>query len=169
MQLPAGDRYTPELRSHLERLEEQGYEIKVRKNAWQSANRFYGYKTTMISPHDPQRFEIKFTTENAWKASEETHQWYQQFRRTELPVQYRVHALLTQFAINEKYKLDDEIPPGLEEYTSSDANGLGPWIRERGKDWDAYREWLEDTGRDISAIFAEFGLNSSKYLPNATG
>jgi len=72
-------RYTEGVWTDLERLKENGFELKMLKNSW-SNDQYKGINTQWIEPDTGQRFEVQFHTRISFEAKQLTHDAYEQLR-----------------------------------------------------------------------------------------
>ena len=72
-------RYTEGVWTDLERLKENGFELKMLKNSW-SNDQYKGINTQWIEPDTGQRFEVQFHTRISFEAKQLTHDAYELLR-----------------------------------------------------------------------------------------
>ena len=72
-------RYTQGVWAGMERLQEQGFELKQLKNSW-SADPYKGINSQWIEPDTGQRFEVQFHTRISFEAKQLTHDAYERLR-----------------------------------------------------------------------------------------
>jgi hypothetical protein len=113
-------RYTQGVRTDIERLKEQGFELDKLKNSW-SGEQYKGINSQWIEPDTGQRFEVQFHTRISFEAKQLTHGAYERLR-TRQPDKFEQMVLE---AFQKKVTADVPVPPG--------ADGI-PDYPERGAD-----------------------------------
>lgn len=166
VQLPGRDHYLASMDATLGRLRARGYEVIDVKNFWQAGNRYYGMNTTLRAP-DGRLFELQFPTAVSWRANKLTHEYYEVFRREDEPIERRVHAFLHTLRINNELGLAARIPAGIDNEVLPTDTGFSKWVRKNPEEWRRYLSWLDENGRDLQWVTAQFGLNAQDLLPEA--
>jgi hypothetical protein len=72
-------RYTQSVRTDIERLKDQGFELHKLKNSW-SEEQYKGINSQWIEPDSGQRFEVQFHTRISFEAKQLTHGAYERLR-----------------------------------------------------------------------------------------
>jgi hypothetical protein len=72
-------RYTQGVRTDIERLKDQGFELHKLKNSW-SEDQYKGINSQWIEPGTGQRFEVQFHTRISFEAKQLTHGAYERLR-----------------------------------------------------------------------------------------
>ncbi|WP_433562647.1 toxin glutamine deamidase domain-containing protein [Nocardia sp. CA-151230] len=166
VRLPEGEHYLSSLEATLDRMRDRGYEIVDVKNFWREGNRYLGMNTTLRSPHG-REFEVQFPTDAAWRANKLTHEPYEIFRRTEEPIERRIHAFLDILRINNELNLSEKIPPGVDQRWKPVDTSLQKWTGKNPAPWHAYQRWLVENHREFAWVTDQFGLDVHKLLPPA--
>jgi Ser/Thr protein kinase RdoA (MazF antagonist) len=160
LQLPGGAAYTPALDAVLADLSGRGYTDIAVENYWAPGNMYNGLCVYLRAPGG-QLMELQFPTELSWRASMDTHGFYEVRRLpTESPVA-RVHAGLATLRYLDSTGLSGQTPPGLAERWPPYDTSLAWWTRENPDVWRAYGEWLAADGRTLDDVAAQFGLRGS--------
>ena len=73
------ERYADGIRSDVDRLEAEGFELIKLKNLWQS-EQYKGVNSQWRVPHTETRFELQFHTPESREAKELTHEAYERIR-----------------------------------------------------------------------------------------
>ena len=113
-------RYTQGVRTDIERLKDQGFELHKLKNSW-SDDQYKGINSQWIEPDTGQRFEVQFHTRISFEAKQLTHRAYERLRSQ----QADAFEELVLEAFQKKVTAEVPIPPG--------ADGI-PDYPERGAD-----------------------------------
>ena len=71
--------YTQGVRTDIERLKDQGFELDKLKNSW-SEEQYKGINSQWIEPDSGQRFEVQFHTRISFEAKQLTHGAYERLR-----------------------------------------------------------------------------------------
>jgi hypothetical protein len=113
-------RYTQGVRTDIERLKDQGFELHKLKNFW-SDDQYKGINSQWAEPDTGQRFEVQFHTRISFEAKQLTHGAYERLRSQ----QADSFEELVLEAFQNKVTADVPVPPG--------ADGISDYP-ERGKD-----------------------------------
>ncbi len=113
-------RYTQGVRTDIERLKNQGFELDKLKNSW-SSDQYKGINSQWIEPDSGQRFEVQFHTRISFEAKQLTHGAYERLRTR----QADAFEELVLEAFQKKVTGEVPVPPG--------ADGI-PDYPERGAD-----------------------------------
>ncbi len=113
-------RYTQGVRTDIERLKDQGFELDKLKNSW-SSDQYKGINSQWIEPDSGQRFEVQFHTRISFEAKQLTHGAYERLRTR----QADAFEELVLEAFQKKVTGEVPVPPG--------ADGI-PDYPERGAD-----------------------------------
>ena len=113
-------RYTQGVRTDIERLKDQGFELDKLKNYW-SDEQYKGINSQWIEPDTGQRFEVQFHTRISFEAKQLTHGAYERLRSQ----QADAFEELVLEAFEKKVAAEVPVPPG--------ADGI-PDYPERGAD-----------------------------------
>ena len=113
-------RYTQGVRTDIERLKDQGFELEKLKNSW-SDDQYKGINSQWIEPDTGQRLEVQFHTRISFEAKQLTHLAYERLRTQ----QADAFEELVLEAFQKKVTAEVPIPPG--------ADGI-PDYPERGTD-----------------------------------
>jgi hypothetical protein len=113
-------RYTQGVRTDIERLKDQGFELDKLKNSW-SDEQYKGINSQWIEPDTGQRFEVQFHTRISFEAKQLTHGAYERLRSRQ-PDAFEQMVLE---AFQKKVTGEVPIPPG--------ADGI-PDYPQRGTD-----------------------------------
>ncbi|WP_083869248.1 toxin glutamine deamidase domain-containing protein [Nocardia niigatensis] len=165
VRLPEGEHYLPSLEATLDQMRDRGYEIVDVKNFWREGNRYLGMNTTLRSPHG-REFEVQFPTDAAWRANKLTHEPYEIFRRTEEPIERRIHAFFDILRINNDLELSEKIPPGVDQRWKPVDTSLRKWTAKNPAPWQAYQRWLSENHRALPWVTNQFGLEVDRLLPS---
>ena len=112
--------YTQGVRTDVERLKDQGFELEKLKNYW-SDEQYKGINSQWIEPDSGQRFEVQFHTRISFEAKQLTHGAYERLRSQ----QADAFEELVLEAFQKKVAAEVPVPPG--------ADGI-PDYPERGAD-----------------------------------
>ena len=112
--------YTQGVRTDVERLKGQGFELEKLKNYW-SDEQYKGINSQWIEPDSGQRFEVQFHTRISFEAKQLTHGAYERLRSQ----QADAFEELVLEAFQKKVAAEVPVPPG--------ADGI-PDYPERGAD-----------------------------------
>jgi len=74
-----GAQYTQGVLVDVERLKEQGFELRKLSNSW-SSDQYKGINSQWIEPESGQRFEVQFHTRISYEGKQLTHDAYQRLR-----------------------------------------------------------------------------------------
>jgi hypothetical protein len=74
-----GAQYTQGVLVDVERLKEQGFELRKLLNSW-SSDQYKGINSQWIEPESGQRFEVQFHTRISYEAKQLTHDAYERLR-----------------------------------------------------------------------------------------
>ncbi len=113
-------RYTQGVRTDIERLKDQGFELDKLKNSW-SDDQYKGINSQWIEPDTGQRFEVQFHTRISFEAKQLTHGAYERLRTQQAD---KFEELVLE-AFQKKVTAEVPVPPG--------ADGI-PDYPERGAD-----------------------------------
>jgi hypothetical protein len=113
-------RYTQGVRTDIERLKDQGFELEKLKNSW-SDEQYKGINSQWIEPDSGQWFEVQFHTRISFEAKQLTHGAYERLRSQ----QADSFEELVLEAFQKKVTGEVPVPPG--------ADGI-PDYPERGTD-----------------------------------
>jgi len=113
-------RYTQGVRTDIERLKDQGFELYKLKNSW-SDDQYKGINSQWTVPDTGQRFEVQFHTRISFEAKQLTHEAYERLRSQ----QADAFEELVLEAFQKKVTAEVPVPPG--------ADGI-PDYPERGAD-----------------------------------
>nr|WP_255495522.1 toxin glutamine deamidase domain-containing protein [Nocardia sp. GTS18] len=163
VRLPDGVNYLPALVSTFQGLRDNGYDVVEVKNFWRPGNRYFGTNTTIRAPNG-REFEIQFPTEDAWRAGKITHELYEVFRRPEEPIERRIHAFLSILRVNSELNLSSKIPIGLDKQWRAIDTSFEKWILKNPAPWQQYARWLDENGRDLDWVAAQFGLHPTSLV-----
>jgi hypothetical protein len=113
-------RYTQGVRTDIERLKDQGFELDKLKNSW-SDEQYKGINSQWIEPGTGQRFEVQFHTRISFEAKQLTHGAYERLRGQQAD---KFEEFVLE-AFQKKVTAEVPVPPG--------ANSI-PDYPERGAD-----------------------------------
>ena len=113
-------RYTQGVRTDIERLKDQGFEMHKLKNSW-SDEQYKGINSQWIEPDTGQRFEVQFHTRISFEAKQLTHLAYERLRSQQAD---KFEEMVLE-AFQKKVTAEVPVPPG--------ADGI-PDYPERGAD-----------------------------------
>ena len=113
-------RYTQGVRTDIERMKDQGFELHKLKNSW-SDDQYKGINSQWIEPDTGQRFEVQFHTRISFEAKQLTHDAYERLRTQQAD---KFEELVLE-AFQKKVTAEVPLPPG--------ADGI-PDYPERGAD-----------------------------------
>jgi hypothetical protein len=114
-------RYTQGVWADIGRLEQQGFEQRIRKNSW-SGDQYKGINSQWIDPESGQRFEVQFHTRISFEAKQLTHESYERLRAK----QPDVFEQMVLEAFQKKVTAEVPVPPGaieIPDYPKRDRNG----------------------------------------------
>jgi hypothetical protein len=100
-------RYTQGVWTDLERLKENGFELKALKNSW-SDDQYKGINTQWIEPDTGQRLEVQFHTRISFEAKQLTHDAYERLRTKQAD---KFEQMVLE-AFQAKVTADVPVPPG---------------------------------------------------------
>jgi hypothetical protein len=113
-------RYTQGVRTDIERLKNQGFELHKLKNSW-SGDQYKGINSQWIDPDSGQRLEVQFHTRISFEAKQLTHDAYKRIRTRQAD---KFEQMVLE-AFQKKVTAEVPVPPG--------ADGI-PDYPERGRD-----------------------------------
>ena len=111
-------RYTQGVWADVERLHEQGFELKQLKNSW-SAEPYKGINSQWIQPDTGQRFEVQFHTRISFEAKQLTHDAYERLRTHQAD---KFEQMVLE-AFEKKVTADVRVPPGATRHTRLPVEG----------------------------------------------
>ena len=100
-------RYTQGVRTDIERLNDQGFELHKLKNYW-SDDQYKGINSQWIEPDTGQRFEVQFHTRISFEAKQLTHDAYERLRTQ----QADAFEQMVLEAFEKKVAAEVAVPPG---------------------------------------------------------
>ena len=100
-------RYTQGVWTDIERLKDEGFELRKLKNFW-SDEKYKGINSQWIEPDTGQRFEVQFHTRISFEAKQLTHAAYERLRTK----QADVFEELVLEAFEKKVAADVPVPLG---------------------------------------------------------
>jgi hypothetical protein len=101
--------YAQGVRTDIERLKDQGFELHKLKNSW-SDEQYKGINSQWLEPETGQRFEVQFHTRISFEAKQITHGAYEQLR-TRQPDAFEQMVLE---AFQKKVTAEVPVPPGAD-------------------------------------------------------
>jgi hypothetical protein len=101
--------YTQGVRTDIERLRDQGFELDKLKNSW-SDEQYKGINSQWIEPDTGQRFEVQFHTRISFEAKQLTHGAYERLRSEQAD---KFEELVLE-AFQKKVTAEVPIPPGAD-------------------------------------------------------
>jgi hypothetical protein len=113
-------RYTQGVRTDIERLKDQGFELHKLKNSW-SDDQYKGINSQWTEPDTGQRFEVQFHTRISFEAKQLTHGAYERLRSQ----QADAFEELVLEAFQKKVTAEVPVPPGADgipDYPERDAD-----------------------------------------------
>jgi hypothetical protein len=113
-------RYTQGVWADIERLKDQGFELRKLRNDW-SSEEYKGINSQWIEPDTGQRFEVQFHTRISFEAKQLTHKAYERLR-THQADEFEKMVLK---AFQRKVSSEVPIPPGaadIPDYPERGAN-----------------------------------------------
>jgi hypothetical protein len=102
-------RYTQGVRTDIERLKDQGFELHKLKNSW-SDDQYKGINSQWIEPDTGQQFEVQFHTRISFEAKQLTHSAYERLRSQ----QADAFEELVLEAFQKKVTVEVPVPPGAD-------------------------------------------------------
>jgi hypothetical protein len=102
-------RYTQGVRTDIERLKDQGFELHKLKNSW-SDDQYKGINSQWIEPGTGQRFEVQFHTRISFEAKQLTHAAYERLRTQQAD---KFEELVLE-AFQKKVTAEVPVPPGAD-------------------------------------------------------
>jgi hypothetical protein len=102
-------RYTQGVRTDIERLKDQGFELDKLKNSW-SGDQYKGINSQWIEPDTGQRFEVQFHTRISFEAKQLTHGAYERLRSQHAD---KFEDLVLE-AFQKKVAAEVPVPPGAD-------------------------------------------------------
>ena len=102
-------RYTQGVRTDIERLKDQGFELHKLKNSW-SDDQYKGINSQWIEPDTGQRFEVQFHTRISFEAKQLTHGAYERLRTQQAD---KFEELVLE-AFQKKVTAEVPVPPGAD-------------------------------------------------------
>ena len=102
-------RYTQGVRTDIERLKDQGFELDKLKNSW-SGDQYKGINSQWIEPDTGQRFEVQFHTRISFEAKQLTHGAYERLRSEQAD---KFEELVLE-AFQKKVTTEVPVPPGAD-------------------------------------------------------
>jgi len=115
-------RYTQGVRTDIERLKDQGFELEKLKNSW-SDEQYKGINSQWIEPDSGQRFEVQFHTRISFEAKQLTHGAYERLRSQRAD---SFEELVLE-AFQKKVTAEVPVPPGADGIP--DYPERGPYAR----------------------------------------
>ena len=112
--------YTQGVRTDIERLKDQGFELDKLKNSW-SDDQYKGINSQWIEPDSGQRFEVQFHTRISFEAKQLTHPAYERLRTQ----QADAFEEIVLEAFQKKVTAEVPVPPGADgipDYPERDAD-----------------------------------------------
>jgi hypothetical protein len=100
-------RYTQGVWADMQRLQEQGFDLKQLKNFW-SAEPYKGINSQWIEPDTGQRFEVQFHTRISFEAKQLTHNAYERLRTHQAD---KFEQMVLE-AFEKKVAAEVPVPPG---------------------------------------------------------
>ena len=113
-------RYTQGVRTDIERLKDQGFELHKLKNSW-SDEQYKGINSQWIEPDTGQRFEVQFHTRISFEAKQLTHGAYERLRSQQAD---KFEDLVLE-AFQKKVTAEVSVPPGADGIPDYPERGAG--------------------------------------------
>jgi hypothetical protein len=154
--------YGETVRHILHQLQATGYREVTADSFWSGNGRHNGLNVTLRSP-DGFVLEIQFPTPLSADVGHDTHMYYEDVRRDNLPIDQRVSAFLRILRINRDRGIYAHIPQGLDVLgdfmTRSEPidTSLAAWLA-KGNRLPAYREYLTTAGKSFDEVLEGHGL-----------
>ncbi len=101
--------YTQGVRTDIERLKDQGFELYKLKNSW-AGDQYKGINSQWIEPDTGQRFEVQFHTRISFEAKQLTHDAYERLRGEQAD---KFEELVLE-AFQKKVTAEVPVPPGAD-------------------------------------------------------
>jgi len=101
--------YTQGVRTDIERLKDQGFELHKLKNSW-SDDQYKAINSQWIEPDTGQRFEVQFHTRISFEAKQLTHRAYERLRTQQAD---KFEELVLE-AFQKKVTAEVPVPPGAD-------------------------------------------------------